>query len=269
MTNRPDQPRTPGRPSTEEFPPVVAHYIPDDNQPAQTQPSVANQPKQNSNWLVWVLSILLVLAVGLPLGYFVGQRSSSGGTNDDVALEPEEFDEATDDTDEGDDETVTVTRKRERAPKDDESDDATEEEAEVPADEILCDYATTDCTQADRGNPRLQTVDVRSASHPESNYDRVVFEFSGKGTPGVDTTYSDDSGLRVTISGTTKDAGAQYGHSGALGVSSGNVEDVDALGHYDGESRFYIHLDGKRRYQVRRLTGPPRIAIDFMREDRD
>ena len=123
----------------------------------------------------------------------------------------------------------------------------------------------------------LVLVDVRVAD--AEDFDRIVLEFSGTGTPGwvvnyVDHAVLDGSGevvglggsaiLDIYASGTTWPAPDYY--SGPSHLSPGNggtISDVYVGGTFEGSTQVLAGIDGDPApFRVFVLTAPSRLVID-------
>jgi hypothetical protein len=137
-------------------------------------------------------------------------------------------------------------------------------------------------TATDTGEPadpsELTLTAVRAAAH--EGYDRVVFEFSGSGTPGwsveyVDAPSSQGSGaevavpgeafLQVTAQGTTNpyESGAQELPAGPVPVSGTDVvQSVVYDATFEGTSVAWIGTSARTPFRVYALTGPSRLVVE-------
>jgi hypothetical protein len=137
-------------------------------------------------------------------------------------------------------------------------------------------------TATDTGEPAdpsgLTLTAVRAAAH--EGYDRVVFEFSGSGTPGwsveyVDAPSSQGSGaevavpgeafLQVTAQGTSYpyESGAQELPAGPVPVSGTDVvQSVVYDATFEGTSVAWIGTSSRTPFRVYALTGPSRLVVE-------
>jgi hypothetical protein len=137
-------------------------------------------------------------------------------------------------------------------------------------------------TSTDTGQPadpsELTLTAVRAAAH--QGYDRVVFEFSGSGTPGwsveyVDAPSSQGSGaevavpgeafLQVTAQGTSYpyESGAQELPAGPVPVSGTDVvQSVVYDATFEGTSVAWIGTSSRTPFRVYALTGPSRLVVE-------
>ncbi|WP_137293992.1 AMIN-like domain-containing (lipo)protein [Nocardioides dongxiaopingii] len=132
---------------------------------------------------------------------------------------------------------------------------------------------------ADGTGAGLVLVDVRPARR--DGYDRVVLEFSGKGTPGwvldyVDRARLEGSGdvvdvdgaatLQVFASGTTWPAPDYYSGPTRLtpqGGGAGGVAEVHVAGTFEGYTQVFVGIDdGPVPFRAFTLTSPSRLVID-------
>lgn len=134
-----------------------------------------------------------------------------------------------------------------------------------------------------RGPWDLVLRDVRVGKH--DGFDRVVVEFEGTGTPGWSAKYvararadgsgkvvrlRGDSSLSVSISGVTIRKGYPrtpadffHGRRHFAPKDGGVIEDVDALGVFEGYSQLFLGIDGdKVPFRVFALTSPSRLVVD-------
>jgi hypothetical protein len=126
---------------------------------------------------------------------------------------------------------------------------------------------------------------VRVGGH--EGFDRVVFQFLPGPTPGYRVRYvqppiiEDPSGRTVRVAGTaflsirmepasgfdlTGPRGQVYtGPSRIDGSSAGGdvVEEVVLTGDFEAVMNWVIGLDGRAPFRVLRLSGPPRLVVDF------
>jgi hypothetical protein len=124
----------------------------------------------------------------------------------------------------------------------------------------------------------LTLTDVRTGRHED--FDRVVFEFAGTGTPGwsveyVDTPSAQGSGavvdvpgtafLQVTLQGTSYpyESGAQEVPRGPVAVSDTHaVAGVFYDATFEGTSVAWIGTSDRVPFRVYALTGPSRVVVD-------
>ncbi len=126
---------------------------------------------------------------------------------------------------------------------------------------------------------------VRVGGH--EGFDRVVFQFLPGPTPGYRVRYvrppiiEDPSGRTVRVAGTaflsirmepasgfdlTGPRGQVYtGPARIDGSSAGGdvVEEVVLTGDFEAVMNWVIGLDGRAPFRVLRLSGPPRLVVDF------
>ena len=123
----------------------------------------------------------------------------------------------------------------------------------------------------------LLLTDVRTAAH--DGFDRIVLEFSGKGTPGwavnyVDKARRDGSGTRVALGGDAildVYAGgttwpSPYGENGPPRLdpeTGGTIDDVYVVGTFEGDTQVLVGINGDRApFRVFTLTSPTRLVVD-------
>ena len=124
----------------------------------------------------------------------------------------------------------------------------------------------------------LVLADVRVASHED--FDRIVIEFSGTGTPGwsvqyVDKPRLDGSGtviqlggdvfLDIYASGTIYQEADDYnGPQRFEPVHGGDLAEVFVVGAFEGATQVLVGIAGDRvPYRAFALTNPPRLVIDI------
>lgn len=151
------------------------------------------------------------------------------------------------------------------------------EPADTPAAQSL--YTTGEISTQPSGPAELVIQDVRAGSH--DGFDRVVFEFSGTGTPWFHAGYTPEprqqaSGypldvpggafLEINIHGTPMMLESQrvdLRGVGPVGVGAGSVVDVVHGGVFEADSQYVIGLDHQRPYQVYTLESPTRVVVEF------
>lgn len=151
------------------------------------------------------------------------------------------------------------------------------EPADTPAAQSL--YTTGEISTQPSGPAELVIQDVRAGSH--DGFDRVVFEFSGTGTPWFHAGYNPEprqqaSGypldvpggafLEINIHGTPMMLESQrvdLRGVGPVGVGAGSVVDVVHGGVFEADSQYVIGLDHQRPYQVYTLESPTRVVVEF------
>lgn len=142
-------------------------------------------------------------------------------------------------------------------------------------------YTTGDVATQPGGPAELVIQDVRAGSH--DGYDRVVFEFSGTGTPWFRAGYNPEprqlaSGhpldvpggafLEINIHGTPMMLESQRADLmgvGPVGVAAGGVVDVVHGGVFEADSQYVIGLDRERPYNAYVLENPTRVVVDFQK----
>ncbi|MCQ9352191.1 hypothetical protein NQ015_04800 [Corynebacterium sp. 153RC1] len=122
----------------------------------------------------------------------------------------------------------------------------------------------------------LQVQDVRVGTH--DGYDRIVFEFSGTGTPGWFINYTTEpaqqgSGFPVEFEGGTAldihlrgilmpfETGVDVGPLRSDGA--GAINAVESHGIFEGQEQFVAGIDKPRPYSVTLLENPTRLVIDI------
>ncbi|WP_345519603.1 AMIN-like domain-containing (lipo)protein [Nocardioides conyzicola] len=117
----------------------------------------------------------------------------------------------------------------------------------------------------------------------ESDFDRIVFELGGTGTPGWRAEYTahpvyEGSGNPVTLRGTTylsvnlrglglpPDTGVvPYGDDSTRvpGADGSGIVEIAPGGVFEGEQQAYVRLAGAQRpFRVFALTDPTRVVVD-------
>ncbi|MEJ5927914.1 hypothetical protein WG915_04685 [Corynebacterium sp. H128] len=143
----------------------------------------------------------------------------------------------------------------------------------------LGDTNSTMKTQRAEAPAKLVPTAMRAGAH--QNFDRVVIELAGEGTPGwhvdytttpqqqasgLDLKVSGDSFLNVNIDGTTYpfEVGIPDPELTPVKGEGPAVVEVVSGGTFEGRSQFVIGLKGDRRpYSVAFLEDPKRLVIDF------
>ncbi|MFC5381453.1 AMIN-like domain-containing (lipo)protein [Aquipuribacter nitratireducens] len=142
------------------------------------------------------------------------------------------------------------------------------------------DASTEPDTRDATGEP-VTLVDVRVGSHEE--YDRVVWEFAGDGTPGWRAEYVDDptrqgSGqpvdlegdgtLSVAIDGTALPTDAPAGvtpYDGAQRVAAASFETITEVlvgNWFEGTYDAFVGVEGEQPFRVRLFEDPTRVVLD-------
>lgn len=132
-----------------------------------------------------------------------------------------------------------------------------------------------------QGNPELVIQDVRAGTH--TDVDRVVFEYSGTGLPGVIAAYNPDprqqaSGLPMEVPGNAfleimiqgtpmamMSPREDLIAGGPVGVGAGHVVDVVHGGVFEADTQYIIGLDQQLPFHVYVLENPTRVVVDFQR----
>jgi hypothetical protein len=126
---------------------------------------------------------------------------------------------------------------------------------------------------------RLTVTQVRVGAHDD--YDRVVFEVAGTGTPGWDVRYVEHAAdeasgkpvdlpghgaLQVVLTGMgyPDDTGQTEWHAGPLTTEGyGQLWEVDLLGTFEGRTQAFLGLkDAGASYRVFALADPQRVVVD-------
>ena len=125
----------------------------------------------------------------------------------------------------------------------------------------------------------LVLTDVRVGKH--DGFDRVVFEFTGNGSPGWFIDYTDSpaqqgsgnpisyqgaTALDVSIDGTAYPFQLEMEdpNIGTVPGAGGVVTQVLSGGTFEARSQFVIGLDGRHPYSVQVLNEPTRLVIDVL-----
>lgn len=124
----------------------------------------------------------------------------------------------------------------------------------------------------------LVVTDVRVGKH--DGFDRVVFEFTGNGSPGWFIDYADSpaqqgsgnpisyegaTALNVSIDGTAYpfQLDMEDPNIGTVKGAGGMVTQVVNGGTFEARSQFVVGLDGRHPYSVQVLKAPTRLVIDI------
>ncbi|BDZ43091.1 hypothetical protein GCM10025865_23900 [Paraoerskovia sediminicola] len=138
-------------------------------------------------------------------------------------------------------------------------------------------------TQSASADAALTVTAVRIGAHDD--YDRVVLELAGTGTPGwraayVDAPTEDGSGapvdvdgdavLSLRIEGTTypfETGATEYGGANPLRVAGTDVvTEVVYSGVFEGVTTAFVGVDDEKPFRVYSLTDPTRVVVD-VRDD--
>ncbi|MBM7457617.1 hypothetical protein ACIBED_16385 [Rhodococcus coprophilus] len=150
------------------------------------------------------------------------------------------------------------------------------ESANVPTD-------AADKVSAAGAGAKLTVTDIRTGVH--ENFDRVVYELDGEGTPGwrvgyVDEAVQDGSGNAVTVAGDAVlqvlidgsaypfDSGVEPydGPDPVLAAPGGSVVEVSGSGVFEGVTQSFIGVsEGGTPFAVYSLADPTRVVIDVAR----
>ncbi|TDE95781.1 hypothetical protein EXU48_05820 [Occultella glacieicola] len=129
------------------------------------------------------------------------------------------------------------------------------------------------------GEPDLMLADVRAAEHED--FDRVVLEFVGTGTPGwvadyVDGATEDGSGEPIDLEGEAdlqiSVSNTRYPNEGEAGYYDGprqfeaegdEIEEVHVAGTFEGLTQVVVGIDTDGApFRVFALTDPVRVVLD-------
>lgn len=131
----------------------------------------------------------------------------------------------------------------------------------------------------DGWNDELLVTGARLATHP--TFDRLVFDFSGPGSPGwfidyTDTPTQQGSGFPVEFQGSTALYVAIEGTNyppfdepgapvlGTVPGTGGVVQEVIYTSIFEGRTEYVIGMDSRQPYSVTLLQEPTRLVIDIM-----
>lgn len=136
--------------------------------------------------------------------------------------------------------------------------------------------------QQDSGAPHQQVITgVRTASH--GNFDRVVFDLVGPGSPGWVTDfnaeptqqasgapidYDGDTALEVTLTGVVPftDDGPAPELPAVTPAGGGVISEVVHGVTFEGQAQFVIGLEGTAPYSVSLLEDPQRVVVDVLHD---
>lgn len=139
-------------------------------------------------------------------------------------------------------------------------------------------------TEEDTGEPggaeQIVVADVQVSAH--DGFDRVTFTIQGDGTAGWETRYTDDPRSQgtgdpvavtgeavlemvITNAGLPDDVGADlFGDDPALPDGLGAVQDVVNDTFFEGRHLFFVGVDGRNAFRVRRLDDPQRVVLEIV-----
>lgn len=141
------------------------------------------------------------------------------------------------------------------------------------------DYSIEERRVPQSNGTELTIADVRAGTH--DGYDRVVFEFTGTGSPGFITSYTAEplqqaSGLPMDVAGNaylevmiqgtpmgSMPAREDLIKAGPMDVGAGNVKGVTHGGVFEADTQYVIGLDKQRPYNVYALDNPVRLVVDI------
>lgn len=137
---------------------------------------------------------------------------------------------------------------------------------------------SSDKTAAAVAESKLTVTDIRIGAH--ENFDRVVYEMGGTGTPGwrvkyVDGAVQEGSGKPVTVAGAAViqvlidgsaypfDSGVEQftGPNPVPGVG-GVVTEVNGSSVFEGVTQSFIGVTEKQPFTVTLLSDPTRVVVD-------
>lgn len=157
---------------------------------------------------------------------------------------------------------------------------------DVEEDLVLEDLAlNSDDKKFVNGSGTVTVVDIRTSSNPD--FDRVVFELGGEGTPSWSVSYSNypaqlGSGDTPKITGAhtlTVDISqsalpfesgvAEFAVGPAVSPSPDSlISEIVFSGQFEGTSRAFVGIkDEKRKFRAFSISKPARVVIDIARED--
>ncbi len=142
---------------------------------------------------------------------------------------------------------------------------------------------TPKTNDTESGDPGPVLTDVRWGDHPEDGFVRVVFEFTGSGTPIYDVRYEDPpflgggSGEEVPVLGTAflrveVFPGTRYDMNTNTLVYTGDttldpgvdpIVEVQFVDDFEAYMTWVIGLTGERAFTVEVLQDPLRLVIDI------
>jgi hypothetical protein len=185
-------------------------------------------------------------------------------------------------------ETTTTTDTVSPSPTDDgtatPTDDATApaDEAEEPS--VPFPANTEPDVLEPSAGAMLTVTDIRLGHHED--YDRVVFEMGGEGTPGWRVEYVDqpvedgkgtviemdgDAYLQVMISGSgyPMDTGVEeYSEPNPVEAEDGEIEEVLLRGVFEGYTQAFVGVDDEQRpFRAFLLENPTRVVVDVRHAD--
>ncbi|CDZ92414.1 hypothetical protein QM787_04645 [Rhodococcus ruber] len=140
-----------------------------------------------------------------------------------------------------------------------------------------------DKTSPASADAKLTVTEIRTGRH--ENFDRVVYEMGGTGTPGwrvgyVDRAVQDGSGNDVTVAGDAIlqvlidgsaypfDSGVEpySGPNPVLAQPGGSVVEVNGSGVFEGVTQSFIGVaEPNTPFDVYTLTNPTRLVVDVAR----
>lgn len=129
------------------------------------------------------------------------------------------------------------------------------------------------------GNAQLDVTNVRVGRH--ADFDRVVLDLTGEGTPGWMADFNTDprqdgSGFPVDFDGATsidlwvtglampEPVDGEYRVIGTVPGAGGVVTEVVAGSWFEGQTQFVIGLPGERPYSIQMIDNPKRLVVDIL-----
>lgn len=140
-------------------------------------------------------------------------------------------------------------------------------------------------TAAKRQDPsagaQLEVTNVRVGRH--ADFDRVVLDLAGEGTPGWFADLNADprqagSGFPVEYEGSTsidlqvtglampEPVDGEYRDIGTVPGAGGVVTEVVSGGWFEGQTQFVIGLSGEHPYSIQVIEDPTRLVVDILHE---
>ncbi|AJK67733.1 hypothetical protein B840_00465 [Corynebacterium marinum DSM 44953] len=136
-------------------------------------------------------------------------------------------------------------------------------------------------SQDPSGMAQLDVTNVRVGRHPD--FDRVVLDLTGEGTPGWRADFNTDprqdgSGFPVEYEGATsidlwvtglampEPVDGEYHVIGTVPGAGGVVTEVVSGGWFEGQTQFVIGLTGERPYSIQMIDNPKRLVVDILHE---
>ena len=142
-------------------------------------------------------------------------------------------------------------------------------------------FGTDRAQQPASPDAELVIADVRAGSH--DGFDRVVFEYSGTGTPGFLIGYvpeprqqasglplevAGNAYLEVMIQGTPMGMLSQREDlikAGPMDVAAGSIQGVTHGGVFEADTQYVLGVDQQRPFRAYTLENPTRLVVDVQR----